>query len=145
MMVYITSLILTFFYSLSIDITIPLRVNSKLPMYNKWLYFLYLIIGIVAEVIATSSLIYTKEFSRLWPSVGVLVLYIIGLFFLTLSLRTIPVGIAYAIWAGLGIVFVAIFGFILHKQKLDMFAIVGISLILIGVLLINLFSKSIQH
>jgi small multidrug resistance pump len=114
-------------------------------MNNKWLYFFYLLIGIVSEVIATSSLIYTKEFSRLWPSLGVLALYIIGLFFLTLSLRTIPVGVAYAIWAGLGIVFVAIFGFIINKQKLDIFAIAGISLILIGVVLINLFSKSIQH
>ena len=114
-------------------------------MYTKWIYFFYLLIGIIAEVIATSSLIYTKEFSRLWPSVGVIVLYIIGLFFLTLSLRVIPVGIAYAIWAGLGIVFVALFGFILHKQKLDTIAIIGISLIIIGVLLINLFSKSIKH
>ena len=78
-------------------------------------------LGIVAEVIATSSLIYTKEFTRLWPSVGVLLMYVVGLFFLTLSLRAIPVGIAYAIWAGLGIVFVAIAGYFLHKQKLDIY------------------------
>jgi small multidrug resistance pump len=102
-------------------------------------------LGIIAEVIATSSLIYTKEFTRLWPSIGVIVLYIIGLFFLTLSLRIIPVGIAYAIWAGLGIVFVAIFGFLFHKQRLDVYAVSGIALILAGVIIINLFSKSIKH
>ena len=114
-------------------------------MNPKVIYFIYLTLGIIAETIATSSLIYTKEFTRLWPSVGVLVLYVIGLFFLTLSLRILPVGIAYAIWAGLGIVFVAILGFILHKQRLDIYAIVGIALILIGIILINLFSKSISH
>jgi small multidrug resistance pump len=114
-------------------------------MQGKLIYLFYLMLGIIAEVIATSCLIYTKEFTKLWPSVGVLVMYVIGLFFLTLSLRVIPVGIAYAIWAGLGIVFVAIVGYILHKQKLDLYAVVGIALILVGVVLINLFSKSIKH
>lgn len=114
-------------------------------MQQKLIYLFYLSLGIIAETIATSSLIYTKEFTRLWPSVGVLIMYVIGLFFLTLSLRIIPVGIAYAIWAGLGIVFVAILGFFLHKQKLDAPAIIGIALILIGVVVINAFSKSIKH
>lgn len=114
-------------------------------MYNKLIYFGYLLIGIIAEVIATSSLVYTKEFTRLWPSVAVLLLYLTSLFFLTLSFRVFPVGIAYAIWAGLGIVLVALFGFILQKQKLDTVAIIGISLIVIGVVVINLFSKSIKH
>ena len=114
-------------------------------MHQKWTYFFYLMLGIVAEVIATSCLVYTKEFTRLWPSVGVLLLYGAGLFFLTLSLRAIPVGIAYAIWAGLGIVFVAIGGYVLHRQRLDAFTIAGITLIILGVLTINLFSKSIKH
>ncbi len=114
-------------------------------MYNKWIYFCYLLLGIIAEVIATSSLVYTKEFTRLWPSIAVLLLYITSLFFLTLSFRVFPVGIAYAIWAGLGIVFVALFGFILQKQKLDTVAIIGITLIIIGVVVINLFSNSIKH
>ena len=114
-------------------------------MQQKNVYFIYLILGIIAETIATSSLIYTKEFSKLWPSIGVLALYVIGLFFLTLSLRTLPVGIAYALWAGLGIICVAILGFIFHKQKLDVFSIIGISLISIGILIISLFSKSIKH
>ena len=114
-------------------------------MYSKWSYFFYLLLGIIAEVTATSCLVYTKEFTRLWPSVGVLALYVASLFFLTLSFRVFPVGIAYAIWAGLGIVFVALFGFILQKQKLDTIAIIGISMIIIGVVVINLFSKSIKH
>ena len=118
---------------------------NETRMNNKLIYFGYLLLGIVAEVIATSSLPYTKEFSRLWPSLGVLALYVAGLFFLTLSIRLIPVGIAYAIWAGVGIVLVAIFGFVWHRQKLDTFAVIGIGLILAGVIVINLFSKSIKH
>jgi small multidrug resistance pump len=114
-------------------------------MNEKFLCFVYLVLGIIAETIATSSLVYTKEFSKLWPSVGVLVLYVLGLFFLTLSLRIIPVGIAYAIWAGLGIVFVAAFGYFFQCQKLDTFAILGICFILIGIVIINLLSKSVTH
>ena len=107
--------------------------------------FIYLILGIIAETIATSCLLYTKEFSRLWPSIGVLILYIAGLFFLTLSTRVLPIGIAYAIWGGLGVVFVALFGYFLQNQKLDVYALLGIGFILIGILIINLFSKSINH
>ena len=109
------------------------------------IYFIYLLIGIVAETIATLCLIYTNEFTKILPSIGVLLLYIVGLFFLTLSLRSIPIGIAYAIWAGLGIVFVAVWGFLLHKQKLDIYAVLGIGCILVGIIIINLFSKSINH
>jgi small multidrug resistance pump len=114
-------------------------------MYSKALYFLYLGLGIIAETIATSCLPYTREFTRLWPSVLVLLLYVAGLFFLTLSLRIIPIGIAYAIWAGAGIALVALLSFLLHKQKLDVFAVAGILLIMAGVIVINLFSKSIKH
>lgn len=114
-------------------------------MHAKALYFLYLGIGIIAETIATSCLPYTREFTKLWPSVMVLLLYVTGLFFLTLSLRVIPVGIAYAIWAGAGILLVAVLGFLLHKQKIDGYAIAGILLIMAGLVIINLFSKSIKH
>lgn len=112
---------------------------------TKNLYWLYLLLGIVAEVIATSCLVYTKEFTRFWPSAGVLLLYGFGLFFLTLSIRVIPVGIAYAIWAGLGIVLVALFSVIFLHQKLDSAALIGILFILAGVLIINLFSSSVTH
>lgn len=114
-------------------------------MNDKLIAFGYLVLGIIAETIATSSLVYTKEFSRLWPSVGVLVLYVLGLFFLTLSLRYIPVGVAYAIWAGMGIVFVAAFGYLVQGQKLDLFAIIGISFIVVGILVINLLSQTVNH
>ncbi len=114
-------------------------------MSPKLIHLFYLFLGILAEVTATSSLPFTKEFTRLWPSVLVLGLYILGLFFLTLSLRIFPVGIAYAIWAGLGIVLVAIFGLWWHREKLDLVAIIGIVLIIVGVVLINVFSKSIKH
>lgn len=112
---------------------------------KKWKYFIYLLLGIVAETIATTSLIYTHEFTRIWPTLGVLLCDCTGLFFLTLCLRALPVGIAYAIWAGLGIVFVAILGFLFHHQALDTFAIIGIAFILAGVVIINLFSKSVSH
>jgi small multidrug resistance pump len=114
-------------------------------MNAKLLALLYLILGVVFETIATSSLPFTKSFTRVLPSAGVLVLYILGLFFLTLSIKVIPIGIAYAFWAGLGIVLVAIFGFIVHGQKLDTAAMAGIVLILAGILIINIFSKSTQH
>lgn len=114
-------------------------------MIKNWIYFVYLGLGIIAEVIATSSLKYTQEFTRLWPTVGVLLCYVIALFFLTLSLRVIPVGIAYAIWAGLGIVLVALLGYFLYHQKLDFYAILGIVMITAGVLIINLLSKSVSH
>lgn len=112
---------------------------------KNWIYLVYLGLGIIAEVIATSSLKYTNEFTRFWPTLGVLICYVIALFFLTLSLRVIPVGIAYAIWAGLGIVLVAIVGYFVLHQKLDFYAILGIILIISGVLVINLLSKSVNH
>lgn len=116
-------------------------------MYEKEriLSYTYLGLGIVAETIATSCLKYTKEFTKLFPTMGVLALYAAGLFFLTLCLRIIPVGIAYAIWAGMGIVLVSIFSYFIFKQTLDIYAIIGIALILLGLVVIHLFSKSITH
>ncbi len=107
--------------------------------------YLYLAVAILAEVIATSALKASNEFSRLWPSVIVVLGYGVAFYFLTLCLRTIPVGIAYAIWSGLGIVLVAIIAYFLYDQKLDAPALVGIGLILSGVLVINLLSKTSGH
>ncbi len=107
--------------------------------------YLYLAIAILAEVIATSALKASNEFTRLWPSVIVVLGYGVAFYFLTLCLRTIPVGIAYAIWSGLGIVLVAIIAYFLYDQKLDAPALVGIGLILSGVLVINLLSKTSGH
>lgn len=107
--------------------------------------YVYLAIAILAEVIATSSLKATAEFTRPWPSLLVIAGYGVAFYCLTLSLRVIPVGIAYALWSGLGIVLVATAGYLLYQQKLDAPAILGMAMILGGCLVINLFSKSSAH
>ncbi len=107
-------------------------------------YFL-LGLAIVAEVIATSALKAAEGFTRLVPSVITIVGYGIALGALSLTLKTIPVGIAYAIWSGLGIVLVSIIGLFLFGQKLDAPAIVGMGLIIAGVLVINLMSRASVH
>lgn len=102
--------------------------------------WLYLAVAIVTEVIGTSALKYSDGFSRLLPSVVVVVSYGISFFLLSLTLRSLPVGIVYAVWSGVGIVLLALIGTFFFKQSLDWPAIVGIGLILAGVLVINLFS-----
>jgi len=107
--------------------------------------YLYLAIAIVAEVIATSFLKSCEGFTRLWPSVVVLVGYALAFYFLSLTLRSMSVGIVYAIWSGVGIVLISIIAWILFGQKLDVPAVVGIVLIIAGVAVINLFSKTVTH
>jgi len=107
--------------------------------------WVYLTVAIIAEVVATSTLKSTDNFTRLWPSVTVAVGYAVAFYFLTLTLRTIPVGITYAIWSGVGIVLVTLFSWIYYKQSLDTPAIIGMALIIAGVIVMNLFSKSVAH
>jgi len=107
--------------------------------------YLHLAIAIVAEVIATSSLRACEGFTRLWPSVVVVAGYAIAFYFLSLTLRSMSVGIVYAIWSGVGIVLISIIAWILFGQKLDVPAIIGIALIIAGVAVINLFSQSVSH
>lgn len=107
--------------------------------------YLHLAIAIVAEVIATSFLKSSEGFTKLWPSVVVLVGYAFAFYFLSLTLRSMSVGIVYAIWSGAGIILVSIIAWMLFGQKLDFPAIIGIALIIAGVAVINLFSKSIAH
>jgi small multidrug resistance pump len=109
---------------------------------NHWLA---LTIAVVAEVIATTSLKATAEFTRFWPSVLVIAGYMMAFYFMTLSLRNLPVGIMYAIWAGAGIVLVSLAGWLFYKQALDTPAIIGIGLIVAGVVIINVFSKTVVH
>jgi small multidrug resistance pump len=109
---------------------------------NHWLA---LAIAIVAEVIATSTLKTTEEFTKLLPSMVVVVGYLSAFYFMTLSLRVLPLGIVYAIWSGLGIVLVALIGWFFYKQPLDLPAMMGMALIIAGVVTINLFSKIINH
>ncbi|MGR3806507.1 DMT family transporter [Pasteurella testudinis] len=107
--------------------------------------WIYLFIAISAEIVATSMLKASQEFTRLVPSVIVVVGYCVAFYFLSLTLRTIPVGVAYAVWSGVGIVIVALIGWFAYQQKLDLPAILGIGLIVAGVLVMNLFSKTVGH
>lgn len=107
--------------------------------------YLYLAIAIIAEVAATSALKASEEFTRLFPSLIVVAGYGIAFYFMTLVLRVIPIGITYAIWSGVGIVLVAVVGFILYKQIPDISAILGMGLIIAGVVVIHVFSKTINH
>ena len=107
--------------------------------------WLFLAIAIVGEVVATSALKSSHGFTKLVPSVVVVAGYGIAFYFLSLALKSIPVGIAYAVWAGLGIVLVAAIAWILHGQKLDLWAFVGMGLIVSGVAVLNLLSKVSAH
>ncbi|APX94472.1 QacE family quaternary ammonium compound efflux SMR transporter [Halomonas sp. 1513] len=107
--------------------------------------YVYLAVAILAEVVATSALKATEGFTRLWPSLLVVAGYGVAFYMLSLVLRTIPVGIAYAIWAGLGIVLVALVGLVVYGQRPDLPAVVGIGLIVAGVVIIQLLSTTSAH
>lgn len=102
----------------------------------------WLAIAVLAEVIATSALKSSDGFSRLWPSLITVIGYGLAFYGLSMTLRTVPLGLAYALWSGVGIVLITAIAWIAFKQTLDTPALVGIGLILAGVLVINLFSKS---
>jgi small multidrug resistance pump len=104
--------------------------------------WIHLAIAILSEVVATTALKASAGFSRFWPSVLVVVGYGCAFYFLSLTLRSIPVGIAYAIWSGVGVVLVCLLGWLIYGQKLDLAAGVGIALIVAGVMVINVFSDS---
>jgi len=107
--------------------------------------YLLLGIAIVAEVIATSALRAAEGFTRLVPSIVVVIGYAVAFLCLSLTLKSIPVGIVYAIWSGLGIVLISVVAYFLYGQSLDLPAIIGMGLILVGVVVLNLFSKSAVH
>lgn len=107
--------------------------------------FVYLVLAIVAEVIATSALKASVGFTRPLPSVVVVVGYGLAFYLLSLVLRTLPVGVAYAIWAGLGIVLVTLVGIVIFGEKPDLPAVIGISLIVAGVVMLQMFSKMNVH
>ncbi|MDR3447233.1 MULTISPECIES: DMT family transporter [Dyella] len=107
----------------------------------------WLLLGtaILAEVIATSALKASDGFSRWLPSIAVVIGYGIAFYCLSLTLRHIPIGIAYAVWSGVGTALIALIGVVAYQQKLDLPAMLGIGLIVAGVLVLNLFSKSGAH
>jgi len=102
-------------------------------------------LAIVAEVVATSALKSSEGFTRLAPTALVVVGYVVAFYFLALAIKVIPVGVAYAVWAGLGIVLISLIGWLVFQQKLDAPAVIGMTLILSGVLVINLFSSTSAH
>ena len=108
----------------------------------KWVY---LLLAIVSEVVATSALKSSESFSSLWPSVLTVVGNGLAFYLLSLTLREMPVGIAYAIWSGVGIVLVSLAAVVLFGQKLDLPALIGMGLIVAGVIVINVCSKSVVH
>jgi small multidrug resistance pump len=104
-----------------------------------------LCVAIVLEVIGTTALQMSQQFTRFGPVAVLLVCYSAAFYCLSLTLRSIPVGIAYAIWSALGIVLISIVGLVFFRQKLDLPAVIGLALIIAGVLIVNLFSKSVSH
>ncbi|SPU67187.1 SMR family small multidrug resistance protein [Brucella neotomae] len=106
--------------------------------------YTFLAIAIFSEVIGTLSLKASEGFSRLGPSI-VVVAYGLAFYFLSLTLKTIPVGVAYAIWSGVGVTLVALIGWLVFGQKLDLPAIVGMGLIIAGLIVLNLLSNTAQH
>lgn len=109
---------------------------------NTWII---LIVAVLGEVVATTSLKLSEGFTKLVPSVVVVIGYAIAFYCLSLTLKSIPLGIAYAVWSGLGIVTVSILGWLIFGQKLDFWAILGMLLIVGGVVVLNLLSKTAAH
>ncbi len=107
--------------------------------------WLYLGLAIISEVIATSSLKAAEGFTRPIPSVVVIIGYGVSFYLLSLTLRSIPIGITYAIWSGVGLALISLVGWVVYQQRLDVASWIGIGLIVSGVLVIHLFSKSVSH
>ena len=107
--------------------------------------YLFLALAILAEAVATTALKMSEQFTRLLPSAVTVVGYAAAFYFLSLSLRTIPVGVAYAVWSAVGIVLITVVGAVIFRQVPDLPAIAGMLLIIAGVVVINLFSKMSAH
>lgn len=107
--------------------------------------YLYLALAIVCEVIATSALKAAAGFTRAGPSLLVVAGYAAAFYFLSLTLRSLPIGVAYAIWSGAGVALIALIGWLVYGQRLDAAAFAGIALIVAGVAVIQLFSRASAH
>lgn len=101
--------------------------------------------AIVSEVVGTTLLQQSQQFTRLWPTLGLIACYGLAFYLLTIALRQMPVSLAYAIWSGLGVSLIAVIGWVVLKQKLDLPAIAGLAMIVGGVVVMNLFSRSLTH
>ena len=110
-----------------------------MPAHYIWLFF-----AILTETLGTTALQASQQFSRFWPSLAV-VIYGCSFYFMSFALKAMPVGIVYAIWSGLGIVLIALIGLVLFGQRLDFAALLGLTLIIGGILIIHLFSNTSVH
>lgn len=107
--------------------------------------YLILVAAIAAEVVATTALARSESFSRLVPSIVAVLGYVVAFWLLSICLRSIPTGVVYALWSGMGIVLITAVSWVVYQQKLDAPALVGLALILAGVAVINLFSRTVNH
>lgn len=107
--------------------------------------YFYLLIAVVFEIVGTSALQSSQQFTRLVPSIVVLIGFTGALYFLTLTLKYMPLGIVYAIWSGFGIVLITAISFFWFRQPVDLPAIMGLTLIIAGIVIINLFSNTAVH
>jgi small multidrug resistance pump len=106
---------------------------------------IHLLVAILSEVIATTALKASDSFTKPWPSLIVVIGYGMAFYFLSLCLKMMSIGVVYAIWSGLGIVLLALIGTVVYKQTLDLAAWVGITLIVLGVVVLSLYSKSVLY
>jgi len=133
---------------LSVRLLNSLLLLKNIQAFFSWrvnMGYLYLTVAIIAEVIATNALKASDEFTKLLPSVVVVIGYGIAFYCLSLVLKTIPVGVTYAIWSGLGIVLITVVAAIVFRQIPDVPAIIGMVLIIAGVVVMNVFSKTVVH
>ena len=107
--------------------------------------YLFLTIAIAFEVVATTALKQSDGFTRLAPSLITIAGYALAFYFLSLPLRVLPVGVVYAVWSGVGILLITLIGWLWFRQSLDLPALIGIGFILTGVLIVNLFSRTLAH
>jgi small multidrug resistance pump len=114
-------------------------VNPALLTYGT------LFVAIALEVVGTTLLQQSQQFTRLLPTLGMALCYGLAFYFLSITLRVLPVGIAYAIWSGLGIVLISAVGLVVFRQTLDLAAIIGLGLIISGVAVVNIFSNTVSH
>ena len=108
-------------------------------------HYIYLTIAVITETIGTAAIQASEQFTRFWPSTLIVVAYITSFYFMSLTLKYMQVSVVYAIWSGLGIVLIAVIGWLVFKQTLDAGALAGMALIIAGVIVINLFSNSATH
>jgi small multidrug resistance pump len=111
-----------------------------MPAHYIWLFF-----AILTETMGTTALQASQQFTKLWPAIATVTFYALSFYFMSFALKAMPVGIVYAIWSGLGIVLIACIGYVLFGQKLDLPALLGLGLIITGILVVHLFSKTSTH